>query len=172
MTSAGKIEKFGTLHFSLRFSQVSFIFVCRYTLQFLGGSSKLRHLLCTLRDFLAKFETATLAEAQVCDLILYCSLHLDLFLTCLYVCLTRVEMLGAIRVQYKQLRVPGHWKECRGASRVAGEEARSHLSGFLSPGHLEELFTRGGGEGEIEVPHVGGGRSPTRVTSPLTPFSL
>jgi hypothetical protein len=55
------------------------------------------------------------------------------------------EMLGTVRVQHRQLRVPGHWKKCRGASRVAVEEARSHLSGFLSPGHLEDLSTRGGG---------------------------
>lgn len=56
------------------------------------------------------------------------------------------DKLGTIRVQHRQLRVPGHWKECRGASRVAGEETRSHLSGSLSPGHLEDLSTRGGGE--------------------------
>ena len=72
-------------------------------------------------------------------------------------------MLGTVRVQHRQLRVPGHWKKCRGASRVAVEEARSHVSGFLSPGYLEDLSTRGGGG--FEVPHVGGGRSPARVTS-------
>lgn len=40
-------------------------------------------------------------------------------------------MLGTLRVA-TQLRVPCQWKECRWASRVPGEELRSHLSGFLS----------------------------------------
>jgi len=64
MTSAVKIEKFGKWHFGLRFSHIPFIFVCYYTLQFLRGCSKLRtQIVCTLRDFLAKIETAILAEA-------------------------------------------------------------------------------------------------------------
>jgi hypothetical protein len=77
------------------------------------------------------------------------------------------EMLGTKGSQHRQSRVPGHWTECRGASRVAGEEPRSHLSGFLSPGCLKDLSTRGGG-GAAAAAAAAENRSAARWLWPIT----